>query len=849
MLPNVEMTGQRQSVPARHGIATFVPKGHTLKVINTYGTQTISTWVFALHKPPNPESEAEEKAEEEAFNQAQQEAEKEAIAHHQQQQQQQAAADIHPEDSASQVLAEIQEENVGIQEAKDEPQPEQATAGPESPTSPTAKPTVQTVDGKKVRSWTSYVPSVPSVAVLRYRNKTAAAQASKDAAKVGEEQVEGSSKDNAEAKLEEQKEDDTDGKKTDKVEGPAAESGDPTAQPDDEGRKVAGTVTPSETEDDYADAKSVQSSRSWGSYLPSIRRGKGASAKDSKLGTDDKQEKANQRTWSSYLPSGASFTSYLPSNSKDALSAFASSHHRDPAKSYAEQLYEFSKTPVGAASLSGKATSPILFLPLFRLLLLLFKPTPLTQTLPPPAATGSGTAGSLYAAYSAYTKLQASQRTTGPMEYLSLPHTISSLQKLSPSPGDTLLSNLHEPLLTLLDDTTPPAPPTTSSSPSSSSSIPLRHSTILPACDPTTYRHLAGPGAGGEEHGSCAENLVLALQEFNKVTGLKGARTVGADVTINSAPVPLGLFVNARVGGRAGPGTADQQRREEGGGRGEEGGQGGGGGGNDDVVVVEAPRRFDGGKWGRGGEKGGWVKFRAERDVVVVMSACPMDEGPMNGGRCMAANFVVEEPVGEEEDEDKDKDKVKDKGEGEGICKVAGEGQEKAKAKAKVQTSSEKINAKKVEAKKKGPVRDEPKKVAPAKKEEEVKEPSVAAAATPEVKGKRRDSAHAMTESAQPKVKKPPVIQRAKSAVEGRVNSPAPDRVRVNSPAPDRVKSPVPNRVKGPVGDRAKSPVSGMQSPRTGASTPSSDAVRNMPKPGKKKPKKLERRSSSMVPV
>ncbi|KAL1614339.1 hypothetical protein SLS54_009834 [Diplodia seriata] len=761
------MTGERQSVPARHGIATFVPKGHSIKVINTYGSQVISTWVFALHKPPNAESEAEERAEEEAFNQAQREAEREAIAQQQQQQQQPATADTQPSDVTSEVIAENQEDPIANQETppKDEPQAGQAMANAEASTGPAAKSTVQTVDGKKVRSWTSYVPSVPSVSALRYRNKAPAAQANKDAVKSSDGQVEESSKESAETNPDEKKEEGTASRDPDKVEATAAESTDSTAHADDEGLKVAGTVTPSETtEDDYADAKSVQSSRSWGSYLPSIRpRARAASGKDSKSGADDKLDKANQRTWLSYLPSGTSFTSYLPSNSKDALSAFASSHHRDPTKSYAEQLYEFSKTPVGAASLS--------------------------------AATGSGTASSLYAAYSAYTKLQASQRITGPMEYLSLPHTIDALQKLSPEPGDTLLSNLHEPLLTLLDDTSPPA--TTNTTAESAAAIPLRHGTFLPACDPTTYRNLAGPDGNGEEHGSCAENLVLALQEFNKSTGLKGARTVGADVTINSAPVPLSLFMNTSV----------QQR----------------GSGN---VVVEEPRKFEGGRWGKGGEKGGWVKFRAERDVVVVMSACPMDEGPMNGGRCMAANFVVEEPVGE--------------GKEEGEAAKVGEGEEKGKkveqkgpAKAKVQTSSEKINAKKVEAKK-GLAKEEPKKT-PAKEEPKkvpAKKPTPAATAPPpEVKGKRRDSALGVTEGAQPKVKKPPVIQRAKSAVEG------------------RVKSPVPDRVKSPIGDRAKSPVSGVQSPRTGASTPSSDTIRNTPKPGKKKPKKLERRSSSMAPA
>lgn len=359
------------------------------------------------------------------------------------------------------------------------------------------------------------------------------------------------------------------------------------------------------------------------------------------------------------------------------------------------------------------------------------------------AATGSGTAGSLYAAYTAYTKLQASQRRTGPMEYLSLPHTIDASQNLSPTEGDALLSNLHGPLLTLLEDTSPAT--TENVDPSV---IPLRHGSILPACDPTTYKELAEEGEKGEEHGSCAENLVLALQEFNKSTGLKGARTVGADVTINSAPVPLMLFMNATVN----PGTGK--------------------------VVVQEPRKYQGGKWGKGGEKGGYVKLRAERDVVVVMSACPMDMGPTNSGRSMAANFIVEEPSDEEK--------------------------EKEKQKPKVQTTSEKINAQKNEVKKAAPTQDV-KKAAP---KQEIKK----AAPKQEVKKtveneKRRDSAHGAVGGAAAKPTRPSLE------------------------------------------DKTKFSSSGVQTPRTETSATSNEPIRNVPKPGKKRPKKLDRRSSSMAPT
>ncbi|KAK7562999.1 hypothetical protein IWX49DRAFT_566979 [Phyllosticta citricarpa] len=367
---------------------------------------------------------------------------------------------------------------------------------------------------------------------------------------------------------------------------------------------------------------SVTSTKSWGSYLPSIR---GSNSKGQHTSpTAKKKANAKGKGWLSYIPSGKSFSSYLPSSGKEALSAFAASHHRDPTKSYAEQLYEFSKTPVGAFSLS--------------------------------AAAGSGTAGSLYAAYNAYVKLAATRRISEPMEYLSLPHSVAASTHLSPQPGDALVTNLRKPLLTLLADTSPLPNSTTTtttyyaSDDGTGTTVPLRHGTLLPACDPQLYKQLAtlAGRARGEEHGSCAENLVLALQSFNASAGLKGARAVGADVTINSVPTPLSLFLNCGV-------CASSAGQEKDLGPGE-GAAGEGRGAADGVaeVRVAAPRTYEDGTLGRPGMKGGWVLFRAERDVVVVLSACPMEVGDVNGGRCMAANFVVEEPAANEEEEGDD---------------------------------------------------------------------------------------------------------------------------------------------------------------------------------------------------
>jgi uncharacterized protein YcgI (DUF1989 family) len=181
------------------------------------------------------------------------------------------------------------------------------------------------------------------------------------------------------------------------------------------------------------------------------------------------------------------------------------------------------------------------------------------------------------------------------MEYLSLPHTRTASHKLVPEVNDELLTNLRNPIMTLVEDTSPGA-----------------HDTLTAACDANQYAALGTDEPA--EHGSCAENLVLALKEINETSGLKGAKAVGADITVNIAPTPLHLFMNA-------PLHAKGDIHHD------------GAGAKGVTLSVEEPH----------GKKRCFVRFRAERDVVVVMSACPMDVGKQNGGRCMAANFMVEE--------------------------------------------------------------------------------------------------------------------------------------------------------------------------------------------------------------
>jgi uncharacterized protein YcgI (DUF1989 family) len=197
------------------------------------------------------------------------------------------------------------------------------------------------------------------------------------------------------------------------------------------------------------------------------------------------------------------------------------------------------------------------------------------------AFSGSGYGGSLYAGYQAYNASHASDVPN--MEFMSMPHSRAATLHLRPKVNDTLVSNLREPILTLIED--------------SSSGI---HDTLMAACDPARYKGLGVDN--WSEHGSCAENLVLALKELNERAGLKGAKGVGAEVTINSVPAPLNLFMNIPWD-------------------------------DEGDLGFKAPKS----------KEGDFVRFKAERDIVVVMSACPQDVLEINNKKPTDANFVVEE--------------------------------------------------------------------------------------------------------------------------------------------------------------------------------------------------------------
>ncbi|KAI4620522.1 uncharacterized protein J4E87_007210 [Alternaria ethzedia] len=467
-----DMSGELQTIPARHGVATFVPRGRTIKVINTYGKQVVSMWAFSLGPPPDDGDGEEGEGNELDDEQLKKEAE--------------------------QMKKAVEEE------------------------------------GEK---------------------DTEATKGEDDGAKEPKKEADGN--DN--------------GKETQSTEEKAEDSKQEAAE--DPPEQAPDTPNNEKTTESTDSSSKQPNKRTWASYLPSIpyRSKGGASKQEAEQKPSPEQEKKqneeNTKKWSSYLPTGKSFSSYVPNvevpDSKSVVSAFKSSHNRDPNKSYAEQLYDFSKTPVGAGTIA--------------------------------AATGSGYASSAYAVYSAYASTNPSNSEQPPMEYLSLPHTRAASHKLVPEVDDELLTNLRNPIVTLIEDTSPGA-----------------HDTLTAACDANQYAALGVDKPA--EHGSCAENLVLALKEINETAGLKGPKAVGADISVNIAPTPLHLFMNAPLQSE---GTSHSD----------------GAGTKGVTLSVDEPK----------GKKRCHVRFRAERDVVIVFSACPMDVGKQNGGRCMAANFMVED--------------------------------------------------------------------------------------------------------------------------------------------------------------------------------------------------------------
>lgn len=175
-----DMSGELQTIPARHGVATFVPRGRTIKIINTYGKQVVSTWAFGLHAPPDgtdsvDEQELEDDIEEKV-KELKEEVEKGNEAEQNKKVGEVAAATAAQESSSASketehVKATEQTEEPGAPSKETEDTREGSEAGdpPEqAPDTPENEKTTETTEEKpeassqpSKRTWSSYLPSIP----------------------------------------------------------------------------------------------------------------------------------------------------------------------------------------------------------------------------------------------------------------------------------------------------------------------------------------------------------------------------------------------------------------------------------------------------------------------------------------------------------------------------------------------------------------------------------------------------------------------------------------------------------------------------------------------------------------
>ncbi|MEM7225887.1 MAG: urea carboxylase-associated family protein [Pseudomonadota bacterium] len=97
-------------------------------------------------------------------------------------------------------------------------------------------------------------------------------------------------------------------------------------------------------------------------------------------------------------------------------------------------------------------------------------------------------------------------------EWMSMPHTRNACRTLTPALGESLVTTLRRPILTLEEDTSPGV-----------------HDTLIPCCDAARYKQL-----GHEGHRSCADNWAESL------------RALGIDPP--PPPAVFNLFMNVPIG-------------------------------------------------------------------------------------------------------------------------------------------------------------------------------------------------------------------------------------------------------------------------------------------------------------
>lgn len=297
-LATQDMSGELQTIPARHGVATFVPRGRTIKVINTYGKQVVSMWAFTLGPPPE---EGEGMGEGEVVEK-----------------------EVGEE--------EVRREAEGLKMAVEEEGKKEDGMGSEG-----GKESEDTKESGDIKKETED----------------------------GEEERDGDkeNEDGKESKDDKESEDSKQSEKGAETQPSEDKTNETTQDAKDLPKQTPDAPEPEKTAETTTSSSQQPVKRTWASYLPSIPyRNKGTATKQEveqkpSPEQEKKQNEENTKKWSSYLPTGKSFSSYVPNvevpDSKSVLSAFKASHYRDPNKSYAEQLYDFSKTPVGAGTMAG----------------------------------------------------------------------------------------------------------------------------------------------------------------------------------------------------------------------------------------------------------------------------------------------------------------------------------------------------------------------------------------------------------------------------------------------------------------------------------------------------------------
>ncbi|KAF1948629.1 hypothetical protein CC80DRAFT_498119 [Byssothecium circinans] len=173
-------------------------------------------------------------------------------------------------------------------------------------------------------------------------------------------------------------------------------------------------------------------------------------------------------------------------------------------------------------------------------------------------------------------------------EYMSMSHTRAKLCKLTPTVGDTLVSQKRAPMVKLVEDTSPGV-----------------HDTLIAACDRWRYSELGVQGY----HESCTDNCWDALFAFSQSADAEIAEVLqGLQAKLGGrVPDPFNLFMNIPVSQEEGAAKRGLSLSFEG------------------PVTKE----------------GDYVVLRAERDLVVVMSACPQDVLGINGKEPKEAHFQV----------------------------------------------------------------------------------------------------------------------------------------------------------------------------------------------------------------